>query len=142
MVAPTFIVVDTAAGGEGPVDVVIVDQGTGDEGRLRNGFTYLAESPEPTPTTTTTPAPTTTLAVTAATAPTSTTTAAPTTTSAAPGPPDTGSIDDWLDQILKTPNGLTLAPPAPDDLIRRLSVDFWAGALCDAPVCPGWVLEG
>jgi subtilisin family serine protease len=141
VIAPTFIVVDTPASGAGQVDVVVLDPGTGAETRLANGFTYLDDNPGPTSTTTTVPSPTTTLAVTATTAPIPTTTAAPTTTSTAPEPPDTGSIDDWLDQVLRTPDGLTLAQPAPDDPIGRLSVDFWAGALCDEPVCPGWVLE-
>lgn len=144
VMAPTFIVVDAPNGTPGPVDVRVMDRVTGDSVVFPAGFTYVDQSEDPMPTTTT--GPTTTLAVTTTTPGTTAPATAAPTTAAAPTtvppvlPPQT-TLDDWLDQVLRTPEGLTLAEPAADDLMASLPVELWAGALCDEPVCPGWVLE-
>jgi hypothetical protein len=138
-VAGSFIVVDVPAGQPGSVDVTVTDRTAGELTTFASGFTYIAPGVEPEPTTTTMPATTSTTA--GSTAPT-TTTAIPTTTTTSPSAsPPGGSLDDWLDSVLQTPEGLTLAPPAPGDPIGQIPASFWAGALCDQPVCPGWVLE-
>lgn len=150
IMAPTFIVVDVPPGIAGPVDVLVVDKATGEETVFPDGFTYIAEDADPVPPTTT--APTTTIAVTTTLgvtttipATTTSTSIAPTTsyapTTAPPVVPPRQTLDDWLKSVLRTPEGLTLADPAPDDPMAALAVETWAGALCDEPVCPGWVLE-
>ena len=110
---------------------------TGDEAVYERGYRYLEDEDAPTTTSTTTSVPvTTTLG--APPAP-STTTTGPT---GDPEPePAGGGLDDWLDGVLVTPEGLTLAPVAPDDPIGLISVESWVGQLCDEPICPGWVLE-
>jgi hypothetical protein len=139
--APTFIAVDTPPGTAGFVDVTVVDRATGATTIYRDGYQYVAERQEPATTTTGPPSPTTTTTtITTTTGPvstTSTTQAAPTTV--VPIPNET--LNDWLDDVLRTPEGLELAQPAPDDPINQLPVELWAGALCDEPVCPEWVLE-
>ncbi len=148
VVAPSFIVVDTPPGAAGWVNVTVVDSATGDEAVLENGFLYTEDGVEPPPSTTTTsgPAVTTTIAVTTTSSgPTSTTTPGATTVppNSTTGAPELPSdhFQDWRDSLLRTPEGLTLAPPAADDPINSLALDAWIGALCDEPVCPGWVLE-
>lgn len=153
VVAPTFLVVNTPPGAAGFVDVTVVDRATGDQTTYEHGYRYVEEGQEPVTTTTTstttpTTATTTTGGVTETTIQVTTTMAAPTTSTSpvltsttlpnvAPDP----TLDDWLDSVLRTPEGLTLAPPAADAAISRFPVELWAGALCDEPVCPGWVLE-
>jgi subtilisin family serine protease len=146
IMAPTFVVVDVPPGVAGPVDVVLVDRATGDETMFPDGFTYIDEDNDPGPTPAT-EGPTTTLAVTTTTPATTTSTSiAPTTsstpTTAPPVAPPQGTLDDWLESVLRTPEGLTFADPAPDDPMASLPLEAWAGALCDEPVCPGWVVEG
>ncbi|MDJ0498935.1 MAG: IPT/TIG domain-containing protein, partial [Acidimicrobiia bacterium] len=149
VVAPNFIVVNTPAGNPGWVDVTVLDRDTGATTVLAQGFAYLEEDqapPETTTTTTTTTLPGATIPPTSSPTTLATTTTAPTTTSApsttAPLPePEQLSIDDWVDSLLQTPEGLTLAPPAADAAIGRIPVSLWIGELCEEPVCPGWVLE-
>ena len=149
VVAPNFIVVNTPAGNPGWVDVSVVDRETGATTVLAQGFAYLEEGqapPETTTTTTTTTLPGATLPPTSSPATLATTTAAPTTTmapttTATLPEPEQVSIDDWVDSMLRTPEGLTLAPPAADAAIGRIPVSLWIGELCEDPVCPGWVLE-
>ncbi|MCP4964789.1 MAG: S8 family serine peptidase [bacterium] len=147
VIAPTFIVVDTPPGSAGFVDVTVTDRTTGAATVYRDGFQYVAdgEVPATTTTTTTSPSLTTTTVMSPSTTITTTTSAAPTTsttlvTSTTMPVPD-GTLDDWLEDVLRTPEGLDLAPPAVDDPINAFPVELWAGALCDEPVCPGWVLE-
>jgi subtilisin family serine protease len=153
VMAPTFVVVDLPPGTPGSVDVRLVDRTTGEEAILPDGFTYRAADTGPTPTTTAAPGPatTTTVGVTTTT-PTATTspvflpsTSLPPSTSVAPPTtaplPDGDSLQNWLDSVLRTPQGLTLAEPAADDRMAQLPVELWAGAVCNEPVCPGWVLE-
>jgi hypothetical protein len=133
----TFVVVDTPAGDAGAVDVRVIDPGSGEEAMLDDAFTYVAGDDGPAPTTT---------------QPTTSTTSAPgTTTSLPPGtvtaPPTTNPIPgsdfgDWRDSLLITPEGLTLAPIPPDNPMAVIPLDVWVGALCDQPICPGWVLDG
>ena len=133
--APTFIVVEAPTSEPGYVDVVVVDRATGDEAVYERGYRYLEDAGALSTTTTTT---TTSLPTTVTTSPPpSTTTSAP---AGAPTPTD-GGLDGWLDGLLITPDGLTLAPVAPDDPIALIPVQAWVGELCDEPVCPGWVLE-
>ncbi len=145
--APTFIVVDTPPGNPGWVNIKVVDRATGDTVTLDNGYLYTQEGEEPPPSTTTTTVPgtTTTLGITTTTGPTTTqpsvTTMPPVPTTVPPDVP-IDAFRDWRDSLLRTPEGLTLAPPAPDDPINSIPLDLWIGALCDEPVCPGWVLEG
>lgn len=145
VVAPTFIVVDTPPGNPGWVDVTITDRATGNSAVLVNAFAYTEVGEAPPPTTTTVVPPSTTIGVTTTTGvvpttqPTATTGPPPPTTAPPVAPlPD---LRDWRDSLLQTPAGLTLAPPAADDPINSIPVDLWIGALCDDPVCPGWVLE-
>ena len=126
-----LIIVSTPRGTVGLVDVTVGDRVSDLEATFPDAFQYLDDGS----------APTTTVAV--------TTTSVASTTSSAPGPTSTtyppssgGSIDDWLGAVLVTPEGLTLAPPAPGDPINSIPVELWAGSLCDQPVCPGWVLQG
>jgi len=143
--APTFIVVDTPPGNPGWVDVKITNRATGASTVLPNAFAYTEEGETPPPTTTTlATTTTTTLGVTTTTAPPATTTLPITTEPPPPtGPPNVPQPDlrDWRDSLLRTPQGLTLAPPAADDPITGFPVELWIGALCDEPICPGWVLE-
>ena len=150
-VAGSFLVVDTPPGPKGTVTVRVIDRNSGETAELPNAFTYTVAGEEPAPTTTTTvtapqstttTGPTTTLAITTTTTahPTATSTTEPPVSTTEPPLPDT-SFDDWLDSVLQTPDGLTLALPADDDPITGFPVELWAGAFCDEPVCPGWVLE-
>lgn len=153
IMAPTFVVVDLPPGTPGSVDVRLVDKTTGEEVIVPHGFTYRDTDSGPTPATTAAPSPATTTTVVATTttpaAPTSTvflpSTSMPAPTSAAPTTttplPNGDELQDWLDRVLKTPQGLTLAEPAEDDRMTQLPVELWAGAVCNDPVCPGWVLE-
>lgn len=156
VVAPNFIVVNTPAGNPGWVDVTIVDRDTGAATVFAQAFAYVTDDvAPPDTTTTTTPGTSSTTTTPGATVPSTSTpttqmaptTAAPSSTTMAtsttiPLPlPDHASIDDWVDSLLRTPEGLTLAPPAADAAIGRLPVSLWIGELCDEPLCPGWVLE-
>ncbi|MCP3975814.1 MAG: S8 family serine peptidase [bacterium] len=125
-----LIIVSTPRGTVGLVDVTVSDRVTDVEATFEDGFLYLDDGS----------APTTTAATTTSIAPT--TSSAPGPTSTTYPPSDGGSIDDWLGAVLVTPEGLTLAPPAPGDPINSIPVELWAGSLCDEPVCPGWVLQG
>ncbi|MCP3999206.1 MAG: S8 family serine peptidase [bacterium] len=150
IIAPTFIVVDTPPGAAGWVDVKIVDRGTGASFVLSNGFLYTDDGQEPPPSTTTSlvPGSTTTTITSPATTAAPTTTTLPSSTTLIPVPTTTANeispddFGDWRDSLLRTPEGLTLAPPAADDRINSLPLDLWVGTLCDQPICPGWVLEG
>lgn len=144
LTAPTFVIVDLPPGGAGSVDVVVVDKATGDRAVLPSGFTYHDDG-DPEPTTTTAP-PTATTAATTTLPPVTTPTTSPPsstlpTTTASPPVAPGDTLQDWLDGVLRTPEGLTLADPAADDRMADLPTELWAGALCDEPVCPGWVLE-
>ena len=146
VVASTFIVVDTPPGNPGWVDVTINDRATGESTVLSNAYAYVDDGDDPPPTTTTVASVTTTVGVTTTTGAATTTTLPVVTTGPPPStstPPTAPSPDfrDWRDSMLQTPEGLTLAPPAADDPINSIPVDLWVGALCDEPVCPGWVLE-
>lgn len=125
-----LIIVSTPRGTVGWVDVTVSDRVTDVEATFEDGFLYLDDGSSPT----------TTAATTTSTTPT--TSSAPGPTSTTYPPSDGGSIDDWLGAVLVTPEGLTLAPPAPGDPINTIPVELWAGSLCDEPVCPGWVLQG
>lgn len=149
VVAPNFIVVNTPAGNPGWVDVIVVDRDTGETTVSSQGFAYVADDeapPEATTTTTPTTIPRSTIPPTSSPTTLATTTAAPTTTVA---PSTTAplsvteevSIDDWVDSLLRTPEGLSLGPPAADATIGHIPVSLWVGELCEQPVCPGWVLE-
>ena len=117
-----FLVVRAPQGAPGLVDVLVIDPATGEEAVYPAGYLYVGpDGPGTTTTAPTTQAPTTTTV---------------TTTTSPPG----GGIDDWLDGVLVTPEGLTLVEPAADDPIRDIPLELWAGSLCDEPVCPGWVL--
>lgn len=151
VVAPNFIVVNTPAGNPGSVNVTVVDRDTGETTVLRQGFAYVAddEAPPEATTTTTTKAPQS-AAIPSTSSPTTLppSTVAPTTstilapsTIAPPAVAEQVSIDDWVDSLLRTPEGLTLSPPAADAAISRVPVSLWVGELCRQPVCPGWVLE-
>lgn len=128
--APTFIVVISPPGELGPVDVVVTNRAGDDAAAYADGFEYVPD--EDPATTTTTPA-------------TSTSGVAPTTGAGTPDtttvPPPAGDLDDWLDGVLVTPDGLELAPPAPGDPFGKIPVEWWAGAICEEPVCPGWVIQ-
>jgi serine protease len=154
--APTFIVVNSPAGAAGSVSITVADRSGRGFVTLPGAFTYVDSdgSPPPSvtipPVPTTTPWPTTTPPTTTGAPPVTTTTVIwPTTTfvqpsttsTTSPVTPQPPSLDDWVDGVLRTPDGLTLAPPAADDPIASLPVSAWVGALCDEPVCPGWVLE-
>jgi hypothetical protein len=128
--APTFIVVISPPGELGPVDVVVTNRTGDDAATYADGFEYIAEGDSGTPTTTS--------AVTTSSAAPTTTVGTLNTTTASPRG---GGLDDWLDDVLVTPEGLTLAPPAADDPFGRIPVEWWAGAICDEPVCPGWVIQ-
>ena len=151
VVAPTFIVVDTPPGEPGWVNVRVVDRASGDEAVLDNAYLYVEEGVEPPPSTTTTTAwvpPTTTPIVTTTTLPVTTTpttapvvTTLPPATTTMPPAPVGDPFQDWRDSMLRTPEGLELAPPAADDPINNIPLDVWIGNYCDQPVCPGWVLE-
>jgi len=125
--AEGFIVVQSPRGTPGLVDVTVSDGPTGESATYPDGYLYVG--PDSPTTTTAEPASTTTAA------PPSTTSAPPTTL-----PPEGGGIDDWLDGVLVTPDGLTLAPVDPNDPMSRIPVELWAGSLCEEPVCPGWLL--
>jgi hypothetical protein len=104
--------------------VKVTDGATDDFAVYEDGYLYVGpETP-----TTTNPNPTTTGA------PPTTGTTPPTTL------PPGGGIDDWLDWVLVTPDGLNLAPLDPSDPMSQIPVELWAGSLCQEPVCPGWVL--
>ena len=150
VVAPNFIIVDTPPGELGWVNVRVVDSATDDEAVMDNAFLYTEGNVEPPPTTTTTttfsPTPTTQPITTTSFTPGPTTTT-PVVTTLPPTPTTQPWInpmeefDKWRDSLLRTPEGLNLAPPAPDDPMSRVPLDAWIGALCDEPICPGWVLE-
>lgn len=155
VVAPNFIVVNTPAGNPGWVDVTIVDRATGAATVFAQGFAYVTDDQAPPVTTTaTTPRSTSTTTILGAISSTSTSTTRVTTTMAVPSSttlatsttiplpmPDQVSIDDWVDALLLTPEGRTLAPPAADAAMGRIPVSLWIGELCNEPLCPGWVLE-
>ena len=128
---PSFVLVATPPGAAGLVDVSVV-AGDGTTATRPGAFRYL--EPEVGPTAPTTMAPTPD----GDAAPTSTLDPS-VTTSAVIADDD---LDDWVDDTLVTPDGLVLGLPAPDAAIGNLPATWWAGALCDEPVCPGWVLEG
>jgi hypothetical protein len=131
--APTFIVVDAPAGRVGSVDVRVVDTGSGDGTVLADGFTYVgADEDGAVPTTVEGADP----------GAGDSTPAAPTTSHAAPTPNVSagGDLDEWLDGMLVTPDGLTLAPLSGIHPLASIPTAMWAGALCNEPVCPGWVL--
>ncbi len=131
--SPTFIVVDTPPAPAGPVDVRVVDDDAGVDLVYVDGFTYV-DPTDGTATTTTTVAPTTT-------GPEDDGGGAPPATPPT-DPTDGESLDEWLDGVLVTPEGLTLAPAPSDSPLFGIPVTAWVGELCEQPVCPGWVLEG
>jgi hypothetical protein len=144
VVAGTFIVTEAPPGPAGWVDVRIVDRSTGDEATLVDGYLYRSDQQPPPATTvpaTTTPASPTTIAVTSTTMVTGPSTSIPTTTATPPTVAPSPSVEEWRDSMLRTPEGLTLAPVPADSPIARIALDVWVGALCVEPVCPGWVLE-
>jgi subtilisin family serine protease len=128
--APTFIVVTSPPGELGLVDVVVTNRAGDDAATYADGFEFVADEG---PATTTT----TLEATTSSAAPTTSVGTPDTTTVSPPG----GDLDDWLDGVLVTPEGLELAPPAADDPFGQIPVEWWAGAICAEPVCPGWVIQ-
>jgi hypothetical protein len=122
----SFIVLQAPRGTPGLVDVKVSDGSTGESATYPDGYLYVGPD-----------SPTTTTA-----GPASSTTAAPPTTVAVPPTtaPPSGSIDDWLEGVLVTPDGLNLAPVDPTDPMSQIPIELWAGSLCEQPVCPGWVL--
>ena len=129
-----FIVLPTPRGSAGYVDVTVADRATEGVATYPDGFLYTDDEPGSVTTTTE-------VTVTSG-PPSSTTSSAPSPPSSTNPPSNGGSIDDWLGAVLVTPEGLTLAPPSPDDPINSIPVELWAGELCNEPVCPGWVLQG
>jgi subtilisin family serine protease len=129
-----FIVLPTPRGSAGYVDVTVTDRATEGVATYPDGFLYTDDEPGSVTTTTE-------VTVTSG-PPSSTTSSAPSPPSSTNPPSNGGSIDDWLGAVLVTPEGLTLAPPSPDDPINAVPIERWAGELCNEPVCPGWVLQG